>query len=579
MKKASLVLLCLVLICMASAYAFADAEVTFKPGTYSGSTAGLHDLVKVDVTVTEHRIEEVAVTEEHETVGYGDVAIKTMPQRIVETQSLRADVVSGATITSYAVLRAAEEALKQATDDLSTLKAAPESAELGNGPDETFDVVIVGAGIAGLNAAYELQYNYPEISYVLLEQLDVITGSLPGAGGAIIADQSKLHTELGQESSIEEICKILDGATGHEVNHSFAENIYSVSEEVLNRLLDNGLEIKTSSLSSGARSDKVYALIAEKNGEGFAKFYYDWVEKTPIHLRTHSKVTSLITDNGAVCGVTVEDAEKTYNIQAKAVLLATGGFGNNKEMLKQYAPNYANYLPRTGKGADGSGFVLASPLNAQVIGNGVMGPGLAVNIGCKPLGGMFMVNQNGLRIGNESSAAGIAKAMTENGDHIYVIVDSKYKDTVSIYPMFEALTEHVRKGYARQFDTLEDLADGMKISKENLLATVASYNAAAAEGTEIEFGLKPEQATILDTAPYYAERLVPFFFGTIPSLKIDEEMRLLNDKNEAVKGLYCAGELTEANLWDNVYPGAGVGISYATYSGAYAAKCIAKDLH
>ena len=578
MKKSCIAILCLVLFMAVSACGLADGEVSFKPGTYSGSTTGLHDTVTVDVTVSEHRIENVVVTEEHETIGYGDVAVELMPQRIVDAQSLKVDIVSGASITSYAVLRATESALKQASDDLSPLKVGPEQKEPVTGEDETFDVVIVGAGIAGLNAAYEFHYNYPEVRYILLEQLDVITGSLPGAGGAIIADKSTMHAELGQESSVEEICKILDGATGHEVNHSFAGKIYSISEEVLNRLLENGLTIKTSSLSSGARSDKVYALIAEKNGEGFAKFYYDWVKKVPINLRTHSKVTALITENGTVCGVEVEDGEKTYRIKAKAVLLTTGGFGNNKEMLEEYAPSYATYLPRTGKGADGSGFALTAALDSQVIGNGVMGPGLAANIGCKPLGGMFMVNQDGLRIGNESSAAGIAKALTENGDSVYVIVDSKYKDTVSIYPMFETLTEHVRKGYARRFDTIEDLADGMKISKENLLATVASYNAAASEGTEIEFGLKPEQATVLDSPPYYAERLVPFFFGTIPSVKIDEEMHLVNKHGEIVKGLYCAGELTEANLWDNAYPGAGVGISYATYSGAYAAKCIAGEI-
>ena len=319
--------------------------------------------------------------------------------------------------------------------------------------------MIVGGGIAGLNAAYELEYNYPDVNYVVLEQLDVLTGSLHGSGGAIISDKSKKHAELGQESTIEEIIKILDGGTGYPVNHDYAKKVYSIGEDILNRILDNGLNIKTSYLSAKAYSDQVYAIFADGNGEGFVQFYYDWVEKQPINLRMHSKVTKLLTEDGKVTGVTVEDGEKVYDIKAKAVLLA----------------------------------------------------------------------------------------------------------------------EHLRKGYAKKYDSLEELADGMKINKENLLATVEAYNAAAANGTELEFGLAAASATVLDTAPYYVERVIPFYLGSIPSLKVDESMHLLNGEDQIVEGLYCAGELTEANLWDNVYPGVGVGISYATYSGPYAIRCMMED--
>ena len=568
-----------VLLCFAMVFAcltMAGAEVTFKPGSYTGSTTGVHDTVAVEVTVSENKIEKIVV-EEDETIGCGTVAAELMPQRIIEAQSLKVDTVSGATITSNAVLRAAEAALKQATDNLDALKKPIEKKEPVAGEAEAFDVVIVGGGIAGLNAAYELEYNYPDVSYVVLEQLDVLTGSLHGSGGAIISDKSKKHAELGQESSIEEIIKILDGGTGYPVNHSYAQKVYSIGEDILNRILDNGLPIKTSYLSAKAYSDKVYAIFADGNGEGFVQFYYDWIEKQPINLRMHSKVTALLTQDGKVTGVTVEDGEKIYDIKAKSVLLATGGFGNNMAMVKELEPDYVGYLPRVGYGADGSGFELTKQFNPQIIGNGMMGPGLAATIDCKPLGGKFMVNKDGKRVGNESKGADMAQIIAKSGETVYVIVDGKYQDSPSIFSMVEPLDEHLRKGYAKKFDSLEELADGMKINKENLLATVEAYNTAAANGTELEFGLAAASATVVDTAPYYVERVIPFYLGSIPSLKVDESMLLLNGEDQIVEGLYCAGELTEANLWDNVYPGVGVGISYATYSGPYAIRCMMED--
>ena len=546
-------------------------------GAYTGSAKGMNGNVDVTVTLKDGSIETITVDSQNETVGFGDVAVNKLPTRIVESQTVNVDNISGATITSAAIKTAVKQALTNA-NALDNFSSAKKEVDRTAKEDETVGVVIVGAGLTGINAAYELKNNYPDVSYILLEQTDVTTGSLPPSGGAIIATNSKIHDKLGKQSEISDIIEELEAASGHEVNHTLVENVYSNSERILNFLIDNGFDTETTVQSSGA-NDKVTALLANDNGEGFALFYEKLLANNSLNLRMHSKATSLLVENGKVTGVAVEDETSTYNIHADAVILATGGFGYNKQLMAKYAPEYKDYYSRTSAGADGSGFTLTEQFNPTIIGEGVMGPSVAAGISMERLNAKLVVNENGERFANEENNTEIAATMTSNGYKAFEIVDSDYVDvTGSLWPWVESLEEHINKGYAKKYDTLEELANDMGIDVENLKATIDAYNEAIDKGKELEFGLAAEKAEKIDHAPYYVETLIPFYFGTIPSLKVDNEMHLLDGDGNVVEGIYCAGELTEANIWDTNYPGAGVGISYATYSGPYAAICAMNDL-
>lgn len=547
-------------------------------GAYTGSAKGMNGNMDVTVTLKNGSIETITVDSQNETVGFGDVAVNKLPTRIVESQTVNVDNISGATITSAAIKAAVKQALTNA-NALDNFSSAKKEVDRTAKEDETVDVVIVGAGLTGINAAYELKNNYPDVSYILLEQTDVTTGSLPPSGGAIIATNSKIHDKLGKQSEISDIIEELEAASGHEVNHTLVENVYSNSERILNFLIDNGFDTETTVQSSGA-NDKVTALLANDNGEGFALFYEKLLANNSLNLRMHSKATSLLVENGKVTGVAVEDETSTYNIHADAVVLATGGFGYNKQLMAKYAPEYKDYYSRTSAGADGSGFTLTEQFNPTIIGEGVMGPSVAAGISMERLKAKLVVNENGERFANEENNTEIAATMASNGYKAFEIVDSDYVDvTGSLWPWVESLEEHINKGYAKKYDTLEELTNDMGIDVENLKATIDAYNEAIDKGEELEFGLAAEKAEKIDHAPYYVETLIPFYFGTIPSLKVDNEMHLLDGDGNVVEGIYCAGELTEANIWDTNYPGAGVGISYATYSGPYAAICAMNDLN
>jgi fumarate reductase flavoprotein subunit len=584
-KKTVLVFVAAVLGTLIACAGRSAAPLSYNPGTYTASSPGMNGPVPVTVTVSASRIESVAVGEHGETMGLGDIAAEKLPPRIVANQSLAVDVVSGATITSRAILRAAEAALSQAGGNIAALKTPLAKPAPRKGPAETVDIVIVGGGLAGLNAAYDLKIKNPSVSYVVLEQLDVISGSLPMAGGAIIATKSKLHSPRGLESSLSDIIQLMEVASKGEVRNDYISNIYANSEELLNRLIDWGAPLYSETnyrnpisnnvnitLSQGASNDKVYAFYTNNAGAGFARFYNDHIARDPINLRLRSRVTELIVSGGRVTGVKVRDDEKECEIYAKAVLLATGGFGMNQELIREYAPLYAGGISLTNAGATGDGFMLTRQFNTEIVGWGMMGGGIRASLKLAALASMFVVSTEGRRIANEADNYAVLEALKGSEVTGYKLLDSKFPDQ-------NALKTHLDAGLIEPYDSLEALARAKGIHEVNLLATVRSYNQAIDARQSPGFGLPAERGQKIDTPPYYAERLYSAWFGTVPGVKVDNQMHVLDGTDRPVPGLYAAGELTEGNMWRGTqYPGGGVGISYATYTGPYAVRNIVAEL-
>ena len=167
MRK-SLICLALSLIMVIATMGMASA---YTAGTYEATTTGHNAPITLAVTVTDSAIEKIDVTVENETIGVGKVALATMTERIVENQSLAVDTLTGATVTSYAVIRATTDALTQAGGDMDALKAKAEKAPAQDA-EYTADVVVVGGGGAGLAAAISAEQN--GASVIVIEKLDLL---------------------------------------------------------------------------------------------------------------------------------------------------------------------------------------------------------------------------------------------------------------------------------------------------------------------------------------------------------------------------------------------------------------------
>ena len=547
--------------------------LTFSPGTYEATVQGYMGPITVRVAVSRNRIESVEVVDHIETKAMGTIPVELIPNRIVEAQSLAVDVITGATVTSFAILAAAENALSQAGANIARLRARDPRPALAQGQDETFDVVIVGAGLAGIMAAYELRQSNPNLSYVIVEKVDILLGALPAAGGAITGLTSRLHRAGNAESTIDEVYAVMQRAVsegmGANINRQLLANVFGHSEIAINRLIDWGIQFNP--VPAMVYTNRVHALWGVGGGPQFAQSFLEHLAASPVNVRTGSRVTELVVRNGEVTGVRVQDREKEYQINARAVLLATGGFSANRDLMERFNPQYTHGVMRAHSNATGDGFRFTEQFGTRVLGTGIMGT-LRVNRWTFPLPSMFYVSADGTRVFDESAPTfAMVRAAAAAGTNTFALLDSTFADR-------DLLRAHLDAGFVREYASLEALAAGEGINRDNLLATVMAYNAAVDAGVSPGFGLPADRAIRLDTPPFFVQRLIPTWFGTIPGIEIDENMRVLDGNGRPVPNLFAAGELTFGNITNNRYPGIGIGVGYAVFSGTHAGSVLASML-
>lgn len=550
--------------------------------TFTGSGTGHGGDVPVTVVYEDGQITDIQVGENSETDGIGTIAIEQLPGMIVEAQSLDVDAVSGATETSSAILAAVEAALTENGVDPAAFHEGKKEEALAEGDAEETDVVIVGAGLSGLMAAYELKENYPDVDYIIVEKLGMVGGSIPGTGGCMAAVSSKYHEADGTQSTPSDFVDLFEFTSNADVNEQLVLNVYEESDVLLNRLLDAGAPFEEATGQTSKYNDKVFYLQTELKegakvrGASFGEFLSNYVENDPINIRMNTKATGLIVEDGQVKGICAEDKEKKYEIHASAVLLSTGGFGSSMEMMEKYLPLHADDFMSTNAGATGDGINMVEEyFDVAVIGDGSMGSIVAPD-GTPLIASNFMVNTAGERfIGETEPKYVLQRAVAEQeGKTAFLVVDSTYEDK-------DTLEEKIGKGYVKEYASLEELAKDNGIDADTLIATAEDYTVKAAAGEEIaaqEFALSAEMATPLDTAPYYAEKVTVRTFGTLPGLEINENCQIVTTDGETVPGLYASGELVAGNAFTRQYPGIGIGISFAGNSGRYAVKQIVENI-
>ena len=542
--------------------------------TYKKEVDGHNGKIVLEVKVEGENITDISVVEHSETVGISDEAINGIPKQIVENQSLAIDTISGATVSSNAILKGVEEALIEAGLDIESLKTKKsETTELKQGETEETNIVIVGAGVAGLMAGLELTNNHSDINFIIVEKLPVMGGSLPMTGGAVIGTDSVKHEEEGKVVDASEIANYLNENSAEEINTELAENTFELSGSTLNLLYDMEAPFQENLKVSAPYNDNIYAIWADGTGADLQKMFNEKIPQYNMDLRFDTTATELIVESDVVKGIVVKDKEKEYKIMADKVIMATGGFGSNKEMVNEYDPEYADGVIQANGGATGDGIKMTEQFNVPLVGDGTMGTIVAED-GSALLNSTFIVDMQGNRFTMETHAKYVLQhdlVRKADGKGV-VIVDSTYEDK-------DGLTKAIESGLVKEFNSLEELSEGMGLNKENLLAQVDSYNKAVENGVNPEFDLPVEKAKPLTEAPYYAQVTIPRTFGTITGLKISGNTQVLNDKDEKIANLFAVGELTAGNAISTKYPGAGFGLAYAMNSGRLAAIEAVKDLN
>ena len=381
MKKSIILGLATMMSLSLAACSSQDAGEPTKPsyaaGTYTGSAPGMKGEVSVEVTFSEDAIQEVKVVSQQETYGVGQgmtmTPVETLPGLIVEHQSLAIDTLTGATITSNAILNAVSKAVEAAGGDVAALKAVEVKAE---NQDEVLDadVVIVGAGAAGLSAAIEAANAGAKV--VVLEKQAIPGGATTLSGGKLLAAGTKYQEEQGfmgdTADALFDYLKMVgeyggEGLIDDAKLHEFTDNAL----EDVNWLEDMGVNIiNVEPIHSSITPWRVMNTLGgggQTSGHG-GQIIVPMVEelaKTEAQVLYNVSVNEVLMQDGAVAGVKGARPDGTsVQVNAKAVIIATGGYAQNREMTAHLGlDSYNTGVPR---GNVGDGVTMAEKVGAQV---------------------------------------------------------------------------------------------------------------------------------------------------------------------------------------------------------------------
>ena len=579
----------------AAATAASEEAGIYTPGTYTGTAAGKNGDVKVEVTFSANAIDSVKVVEHSETAGISDGAIENIPAAIVENQSLAVDTVSGATITSDAILKAVADAVAQAGGDVEALKNAAAPAGEKEAKELSADVIVVGGGGAGMAAATRLAQLGKSV--ILVEKSGFLGGAISVSGGNQVVMGSQLQIDNGvADDSVESMVADFEANGANKNNKEiltlFAENVGATTDWLV---ASCGITFEEGLHQLGEYSHN-RELAYTGGGAGFAEAMRKAVEEAGVQVLLNTKAESLIADNGTVTGVKAASSDADYTLTAGDVVLATGGYGANKDMLTDEMKSALYNGPAS---STGEGIQMAQAVGAQTANmeygkrypNGIeVSEGMAKSTIAGNIVGWTMsailVNKDGNRVVNEkaSNRTILEEELKQEGGELYLLLDAEtfeaWKAKLAPAGISDADIEKYLEANGTTTpvfahgETLEEAAAAAGINADNLKATVEKYNGFVAKGSDDDFGRAATYLTkAIGEGPYYIVEQKPRFATTMGGLVINTSMQVLNEAGEPISGLYAAGENCGQVMGDDSPSGANN--AWALTSGKLAADAIA----
>lgn len=524
-------------------------------GTYEGTGIGKGGDIVVELEITDNTLKSIHVLQQDESEGL-DEAINILTEEMLAKNSLDADTVSGATLTSAGFKMAVRDAFKKTGADKSLLvsreKPAPESREA----EYEADVIVIGAGGAGLTAGITAAENGKSV--IVLEKMPIAGGNTLISGGEYAAPMNWIQEEDNLEDRsdlfFEDVMKGGDNESDPALVQVLAdkalEGAYWLKDEV-------GMIFEDYMLFFGGHS--VMRSLVPKNATG-----YEMISKltakleatgSPLHLNTEA--TELLEDeNGRIVGVKATYHDETITYHARnGVILASGGFGYNKEMRTKYNPEMnENYLSTNSVGSTGDGILMAEKVGAELLDMQYIQAyptcdaqsGALLYVGDVRLEGRsILVNKEGKRFVEELDRRDVISnavlAQTDGVSYMFwdesAMVDSK----VNIKHASEYNGLLARKQLVKA-DTLEEAADFFGIDKNELRKTVENYNQYAQDGKDLEFNKRGTLVPFGD-GPYYIMVSKPAIHHTMGGVKINTSAEVVSEDGSIIDGLFAAGEV------------------------------------
>jgi len=560
------------------------AQTAYTAGTYEASAPGHNGPITVAVTFSDSAIEKVEVKDHAETDGVADLAIAQIGDEIAQYQSLAVDAVSGATMTSNAILRAAADAIRQAGGDTDALKKAPVAKPAPEAADFETQVLVVGGGISGIIAAITAADQGADVT--LVEKLDILGGSFLVSASAFTTVDSDHVTDA--DDSLEHVLEFVRKANTdsvHQPDYDFLSTVLSQSGETIDYFID-GLGLEASSMGGGNYVNTMFI-----EGPVMLKDLIRIMNEKGVKVLLGTAAQELVTSEGAVVGAKVKNDGGQFTITADKVIIAAGGSSWDKETLTAKNPALATVKlnEKASIGNTGDGPRMLEAIGAQVDDTLLV---KSSNIDfCEQLGytwknlpgvaKQLLVDSKGERFGNEAPAAStmVNVNMLRHPDTAYYgIFDTVNTDPTLLADLEKLAQENAGATTVVYAETIEGLADQLGMDPQTLQATFDRYQQLCADKADPDFG--KGEANLIPYATeggYYAAYLRPASWGTIGGVITDDQMRVLDTEGAVIPNVFAVGESATSRLFGDYYLG---GFSLGLYStmGRIAAETAVSEL-
>ena len=413
---------------------------------------------------------------------------------------------------------------------------------------EQADIVVIGAGGAGMAAAVQAHDNGVK-KVVILEKMPMAGGNTIRATGGINAAETPQQAKMGIKDSIDQMYKdTMKG--GHNLNNpELVKVLCQNSNDAVQWLIKLGGNFQDVGFMGGATNKRCHRPTGGAAvGPEVVKTLYNAVEARKIDLRTDSQVVDLIVKNGAVAGVKVKGEDgKTYEINAKAVVNAAGGFAGNNAMVSKIIPRLKGFATTNHPGATGDGLMLSEKVKAAFVDMDqiqthptvVETTGVMVTEAVRG-NGAVLINKEGKRFYDELSTrdAVSAAVLKQTTGHAYMFFDDDVRKSL------KAIEGYIKMpGMVIQGKTLDEIAKNMGVPAANLKATMAQYAKDQAAGKDSCCG-RTKMERPLNKAPYYAILITPAVHHTMGGVKINTKAEVIDVNGKVIPGYFAAGEVT-----------------------------------
>ncbi len=563
-------------------------------GSFTGTAKGMGE-VSVTLTLTDNVITDCTAKGDEETSGIGSVVIEQFPGEVVEGNTINLDSISGATITSNAFVEAAKAALTEAGLNPDDYMAKADKTANGETVSYDADVVVIGAGGAGMTAAMTAADAGQKV--VILESQAMVGGNSARATGGMNAaktvyqDENEFDQAAGVEKTLATAAeKYADNETitalaktvseqwaayqanptgyfdsvelmeldtmvgGKGINDpELVKTLCEGTADAIDWLDENGITLHNVSSFGGASVKRIHRPVNEEGkvvsvGAYMIPLLQENCEKRGIDIVLNTTVDTILTDaNGAAVGVSGTDKDgNTVVVNAKSVILATGGFGANLDMVTQYKPELAGFMTTNAAGAQGQGIEMATAIGAGTVDMDQIQIHPTVEANTAALiteglrgDGAILVNANGERFIDEVGTRDVVSAaeIAQPGSYSWLIVDQAMADASSV------IQGYIKKGYTKTGATYEELAKELDVDPATFANTMETWNSYVEAKNDPDFG-RTSFANPLNNGPYYAIKVTAGVHHTMGGVTINSATEVLKEDGTVIPGLFAAGEVT-----------------------------------